>query len=132
IGADGVRSTVRRQLMPDVDLRWAGYIGWRGMAEERAISPSTYEAMFRWFAWGLPPGEHILGYPVPGADDDFTPGRRRFSFVWYRPVTPERLADMLTDAEGRHHPDGIPPHLIRPDVAKAVQADASRLLSPGW
>ena len=35
---------------------------------------------------GLLDGEHILGYPVPGALDDLTPGRRRFSFVWYRPA----------------------------------------------
>src|SRR4051812_21268819 len=70
IGADGVRSTVRRQLLPGVELDYAGYVGWRGMAEEAALSPSTHATLFNRFAWGLIPGEHILGYPVPGADDD--------------------------------------------------------------
>ena len=53
IGADGVRSTVRRQIFPDVDLVYAGYIGWRGMVEEAALTPSTHAAIFHRFGWGL-------------------------------------------------------------------------------
>src|SRR5271154_6388267 len=104
VGADGVRSTVRRQMFPDVDLMDAGYIGWRGMVEEAALTPSTHAAIFHRFAWGLLDREHILGYPVPGTFDDLTPGRRRFSFVWYRPVDAgTTLAEMQTDATGRIH-----------------------------
>ena len=62
VGADGVRSTVRRQLYPDAELIYAGYIAWRGMVEERALSPSTHAALFNRFGWGLMPGEHIVGY----------------------------------------------------------------------
>jgi 2-polyprenyl-6-methoxyphenol hydroxylase-like FAD-dependent oxidoreductase len=39
IGADGVRSTVRRQIFPDVDLVYAGYIAWRGMVKQRSRLP---------------------------------------------------------------------------------------------
>ena len=131
IGADGVRSTVRRQMFPDVDLIDAGYIAWRGMVEESALTPSTHAAIFHRFGWGLLDREHILGYPVPGALDDVTPGRRRFSFVWYRPVDAgTTLAEMQTDATGRVHSEGIPPHLIRPEVIAALRRDAEAKLPP--
>ena len=53
IGADGVRSTVRRQMFPDVDLVYAGYIAWRGTVEEAALTPSAHAAIFHRFGWGL-------------------------------------------------------------------------------
>src|SRR5256885_11690945 len=31
IGADGLRSTVRAQLIPDAEPRYAGYVAWRGL-----------------------------------------------------------------------------------------------------
>jgi 2-polyprenyl-6-methoxyphenol hydroxylase-like FAD-dependent oxidoreductase len=130
IGADGVRSAVRRQMFPDVDLIDAGYIGWRGMVEEAALTPSTHAAIFHRFGWGLLDREHILGYPVPGALDDLTPGRRRFSFVWYRPVDAGTLTEMQTDAAGRVHSGGIPPQLIRPEVIAALRRDAEAKLPP--
>ncbi len=46
-----------------------------------------------------------------------------------RPIA-QTLADMCTDAEGRHHAGGIPPPLIRPDVIARVKADARALLAP--
>jgi 2-polyprenyl-6-methoxyphenol hydroxylase-like FAD-dependent oxidoreductase len=133
VGADGVRSTVRRQLLPDVDLVYAGYIGWRGMVEERALSRATHAALFHRFAWGLIPGEHILGYPVPGAGDDLAPGRRRYSFVWYRPVDAEpALREMQTDAAGYFYQDGIPPQAIRPEFIAGLCRDADALLCTAW
>ncbi|MFO1058170.1 MAG: FAD-dependent monooxygenase [Dongiaceae bacterium] len=133
VAADGTRSTVRRQLLPAVDLVYAGYVGWRGLAEEAAFSPAAHAALFLRFAFAMPPGEHILGYPVPGAEDDLAPGRRRYNFVWYRPVDPAgELAEMETDAAGRRHPEGIPPQAIRPAVLARLRADADRLLCPAW
>ncbi len=68
---------------------------------------------------------------MPGALDDVTPGRRRFSFVWYRPVDAgTTLAEMQTDATGRVHSEGIPPHLIRPEVIAALRRDAEAKLPP--
>jgi 2-polyprenyl-6-methoxyphenol hydroxylase-like FAD-dependent oxidoreductase len=132
IGADGLRSTVRRQMFPETDLSYAGYIAWRGMMDEASLSPATRAAIFEKFAWRLLDGEHILGYPTPGVGDDLTPGRRRYSFVWYRPTDDAALADMQTDAGGRVYPQGIAPHLIRPEVIAAFRRDAETLLSPAW
>jgi 2-polyprenyl-6-methoxyphenol hydroxylase-like FAD-dependent oxidoreductase len=132
VGADGLRSTVRRQFLPDVGLVYAGYIAWRGLAEEAALKPASHAQLFHLFAFAIPEGEHILGYPVPGANDDVRPGHRRYNFVWYRPVTPEALRDMQTDDSGRHHPDGIPPHAIRRDVVARMYADAEATLPASW
>jgi len=131
IGADGFRSTVRRQMFPDVDLAYAGYIAWRGTVEEAALAPSVHAAIFHRFGWGLLDREHIVGYPVPGALDDVAPGRRRYNFVWYRPVdAATTLVKMQTDAAGRVHSDGIPPQLIRPEVIMGLRRDAEAMLPP--
>lgn len=132
IGADGVRSTVRRQLLPDVALVYAGYVAWRGMVEETALSAATHATLFHRFGWGLIPGEHILGYPVPGLDDDMRPGRRRYSFVWYRRVAEPILREMQTDAAGRYHAHGVPPPLIRPELVAALRRDADAHLCSAW
>ncbi len=133
IGADGIRSTVRRQLLPGVEFQYGGYVGWRGMVEESAMSRIAHATLFHRFAWQLLPGEHILGYPVPGANDNLSPGQRRYSFVWYRPVAAgSSLSDMQTDADGRLHPDGIPPQAIRPELIARLRTDAEALLCPAW
>jgi len=127
VAADGLRSTVRRQFLPEVKLAYAGYVGWRGLAEESAFSEMARAALFGRFAFCLPDGEHILGYPVPGESDELAPGRRRYNFVWYRPAE-ERV--LLTDANGRLHEEGIAPQAIRPEVIAAMRADADARLCP--
>ena len=34
VGADGIRSTVRQQCLPDVAPRYAGYSAWRALIAE--------------------------------------------------------------------------------------------------
>jgi len=131
VGADGLRSTVRRLFLPEARLVYAGYVGWRGLAEEPAFSTATRVALFGRFAFCLPDGEHILGYPVPGEGDELTPGRRRYNFVWYRPANERQaLPALLTDADGRLHEEGIAPQAIRPEVVARMRADAEARLCP--
>ena len=130
VGADGIRSAVRAALLPAVRAEYAGYVAWRGLADEAALPAATHAALFERFAFCLPDGEQMLGYPIAGDDDDTRPGRRRYNFVWYRPADPAALHDMQTDAEGRTHPDGIPPALVRPALTASMRADADRVLSP--
>ncbi|WP_235693189.1 FAD binding domain-containing protein [Ensifer adhaerens] len=131
VGADGIFSTIRKQLLPDVMPTYAGYIAWRGLVDERDLSPKTRADICDYFAFSLPPGEQMLGYPVAGADEATEPGSRRFNFVWYRPAPRDTvLKELLTDTEGATHELSIPPHLIRPPVLKAVREDAIDVLSP--
>ncbi len=130
VGADGVRSTVRAQFLPQTQPVYAGYVAWRAVLDEQRIPPDIHREIFDLYAFCLPEGEQLLSYPVPGRDNDTQVGRRAYNIVWYRPTDAHTLADLCTDAAGRHHDAGIPPPLIRPDVIARVKADAERLLAP--
>ncbi|MCP3724310.1 FAD binding domain-containing protein [Paraburkholderia sp. CNPSo 3272] len=131
IAADGLRSAIREQFLPRVALQYAGYVAWRGLVDEAAISAPTHAALFDKFAFCLPPREQILGYPVAGHANSTRPGERRYNFVWYR-ATDEQIAlrDMLTDASGKRWEGGIPPTLIRDDVLADMEDAAPALLAP--
>jgi len=131
IGADGIRSTVRRQLAPDVTPIYAGYVAWRGLVEEATLSPETHDALFNWFGFCLPTHEQMLGYPVAGPENDLRSGHRRYNFVWYRPADEKsELARLLHDSDGRRNEVSIPPDRIHPDVIAEMRAAADTLLAP--
>ena len=65
VGADGFRSTVRDELLPQVRPVYAGYVGWRGLVEEHALSPRTHADIFDAMVFGLPPGIINLGDCLP-------------------------------------------------------------------
>ena len=131
IGADGIRSTVRQQYLPDVAPLYAGYTAWRGLIAESAFPPALHRELFNEFGFCLPDNEQMLGYPVAGPDNDLRPGHRRYNFVWYRPASEEReLPRLLTDDSGRTHLLSIPPPLIARDVIAAMRDAAARVLAP--
>jgi len=131
VAADGIRSTLRQRMLPDVSTRYAGYVAWRGLADEARLTALTRETLFPYFGFCVPPREQIIGYPVAGADQDTRPGRRAYNFVWYRPVPEGPALDaLLTDDDGVLHPQGIPPHKVSARHVAAVRDDARRLLAP--
>ena len=130
VGADGLRSTVRTQFLPQVEPVYAGYVAWRAVLEERLIPADIHREVFELYAFCMPEGEQLLGYPVPGRDNDTEVGRRAYNIVWYQPTDAATLADISTDASGRRHGAGIPPPLIRPDVIDRVKAHAEQVLAP--
>ncbi|MES2264988.1 MAG: FAD binding domain-containing protein [Pseudomonadota bacterium] len=130
IAADGIRSTVRQQLAPEVKPQYAGYVAWRGLVEESVLSPRAHARLFGQFGFCLPPREQMLGYPVAGAGNAMEPGRRRYNFVWYRPADGAELRRLSTDAAGRAHENGIPPPLIAPAILDEIRAVAERSLAP--
>src|SRR5262244_4657261 len=131
VGADGVRSTVREQFLPDVTLNYAGYVAWRAMLDEREVPPDIRAEIFECYTFCLPEGELFLAYPVPGRNNETQRGKRAYNIVWYRPTAPDTtLVDLCTDATGRCHGTTIPPPLIRPDVTAAIKATAHALVAP--
>ena len=131
IGADGIRSTVRQQYLPEVAPLYAGYTAWRGLIAESAFPPALHADLFEDFSFCLPPNEQMLGYPVAGPDNDLRPAHRRYNFVWYRPASEEHeLPRLLTDDSGCAHLLSIPPPLIARDVIAAMRAGAERVLAP--
>ena len=131
VAADGIRSTVRAQFLPDVRPAYAGYVAWRGLVDEYAISATTHAALFDKFGFCLPVGEQMLGYPVAGAAASTQAGQRCYNLVWYRPADEFGvLRDMLTDASGHTHEISIAPPLIRTELIEDMRRDADALLAP--
>lgn len=131
IAADGIRSGIRAQLLPEAVPRYAGYVGWRGLVDEAELSAQAHAALFEHLGFCLPAGEQMLGYPVPGTDNTCQRGRRRYNFVWYRPADERgELARLLTDDTGKRHDFSIPPPLIAKQVVRDVRRAAEEVLAP--
>ena len=130
VGADGLRSTVRGQFLPEVEPVYAGYVAWRAVLDEADLPPALWRDVVDLYAFCLPDGEQLISYAVPGRDNDTAVGRRAYNIIWYRPTDAATLADISTDAAGRTHAAGIPPPLIRPEVIARIKADAKRLIAP--
>ena len=64
VAADGIQSTVRRQLLPVVEPRYAGYVAWRGLVDMAELSGEARDLLRNRFAFCLPDREQALGYPV--------------------------------------------------------------------
>jgi len=130
IGADGGRSTVRQQYLPQIEPVYAGYVAWRAVLDEVLVPDQIRREIFELYTFCLPDGEQLVGYPVPGRDNDTQIGRRGYNIVWYRPTDARTLAEICTDTAGVLHAGGIPPPLIRPEVIARVKADAKARLAP--
>jgi 2-polyprenyl-6-methoxyphenol hydroxylase-like FAD-dependent oxidoreductase len=130
IGADGIRSTVRSIWLPSSVPVYVGYIAWRGVLEESAMPPALHAQLMPNYSFGLPDGEMMLAYPVPGKGEDVRPGHRAYNFVWYRPTDEATLRDLCTDASGHCHGQSIAPPLIRPELISQIRATAREVLAP--
>jgi 2-polyprenyl-6-methoxyphenol hydroxylase-like FAD-dependent oxidoreductase len=131
VGADGLRSTVRQQCLPEIQPLYAGYVAWRALIPEQAIPLATHKQLFEHMTFCLPPGEQCLGYPVAGPENDLRPEHRRYNLVWYRPADEAtELQQLLTDESGVTHAISIPPPLIRRAAISAMRGAAERLIAP--
>lgn len=130
IGADGVRSTVRAQILPHAEPQYAGYIAWRGLIPEADIPIDLHREIFDHNLVCYPDGEAMTAYAVPGPNNDVRPGHRAYNFVWYHPTTSADLANLCTDASGRCHGMAIAPALIRPEYIADMRATARTALAP--
>jgi 2-polyprenyl-6-methoxyphenol hydroxylase-like FAD-dependent oxidoreductase len=130
IGADGIHSTVRRQLMPGLEPCYAGYVAWRGVASEHAIPAAFHRLAFHHMNFCFPKSELALSVPMPASHGKQGSLDRRCQFSWFRPIDGGTLAQMCTDASGRCHGVSIPPPLIRSALVAELKADAKALLAP--
>jgi 2-polyprenyl-6-methoxyphenol hydroxylase-like FAD-dependent oxidoreductase len=130
IGGDGVRSSVRAQVAPDLQPIYAGYYIWRGAPNESDLAPQTLKDIFPYFVFYLPPQQQVITYPIAGFNDDLRPGHRRCNFIWYRAADAARLREMNVDANGVQHAFSVPPPLIRRELIERMHADARDILPP--
>jgi 2-polyprenyl-6-methoxyphenol hydroxylase-like FAD-dependent oxidoreductase len=128
VGGDGIRSSVRAQMAPQVQPVYAGYYIWRGAPNEADLAPKTLREVYPYFTFYLPPRQEVITYPIAGFNDDLTPGRRRFNFIWYRVADDSQLRDMLVDDNGVQHDFSVPPPLIRKDLIAGMHRDAREIM----
>ena len=133
IASDGIRSSVRSQVAPNIQPEYAGYIAWRGVCDESNLSNYTLDTLFNYFGFCLPNGEQMLGYPVAGPGNDTRPGKRRYNFVWYRPASEDdELVKLLTDADGHYYSTGIPPLKVSWKHIAEMRTVARDILAPQY
>ena len=130
LASDGIRSSVRQWLAPEVQADYAGYVAWRGVCDEAALSVRTRETICESFGFGMSPGEQLIGYPVTGANNAVAKGSRRYNFVWYRPADTLQLKALMTDATGQYFPLGIPPGQVAQQHIDVMREAAHARLAP--
>ncbi len=128
VGGDGIRSTVRGEVAPELQPIYAGYYIWRGAPLEADLAPRTLKEIFPYFVFYLPPRQEIITYPISGFNDDLRPGHRRYNFIWYRVADAAKLREMNVDERGVQHEFSVPPPLIRKDLIAQMYADAHDLM----
>ncbi|MGY3482830.1 2-polyprenyl-6-methoxyphenol hydroxylase-like FAD-dependent oxidoreductase [Bradyrhizobium sp. USDA 4011] len=131
VAADGSGSTVRRQMLPDVEARYAGYVAWRGTLDERNV-PSDLLPFFddRFTFSEARNGGHMLAYFIPGPDGAVTVGSRRLNWVWYVHVGAAELATVLTDKDGTRHRSSLPRGTTPERTVADLRARALREIHP--
>lgn len=128
VGGDGIRSSVRAQVAPDVQPAYAGYYIWRGAPDEADLKSETLARIFPYFTFFLPERQQVIGYPIAGLENDLHPGHRRYNFIWYRVGDAQQLKAMCVDERGHQHDFSVPPPLIRKDLIAEMRAEAEQIM----
>jgi 2-polyprenyl-6-methoxyphenol hydroxylase-like FAD-dependent oxidoreductase len=128
VGGDGIRSSVRGQVAPELQPIYAGYYIWRGAPNEADLAPKTLREIFPYFCFYLPPRQQVITYPISGFNEDLRPGKRRYNFIWYRVADAARMKEMCVDENGLQHDYSVPPPLIRKDLIAQMHADARAIM----
>jgi 2,6-dihydroxypyridine 3-monooxygenase len=128
--ADGILSTGRRLLAPEVELSYAGYVTWRGYVRESDTTEETRQIFADAVTYCVIPYSHIAVYPIPDPTSR-EPNTRFFNFVWYRRVESGAAFDeMMTDQTGFLRPISLSAGAVQERYITEVKAEARELLAP--
>ncbi|CAN7799300.1 FAD binding domain-containing protein [Paraburkholderia hospita] len=130
IGADGLRSTLRRRLLPEIVPAYAGYVAWRGLVAEPDLPLYAANTLRDRFTFQQGHEHSALAYLIPGDGDSTTVGGRRWNWVWYRKYSSEQLDKLLIDRHGVERSFSLPPGATKSDDVKQLRQDAKLLLGP--
>jgi 2-polyprenyl-6-methoxyphenol hydroxylase-like FAD-dependent oxidoreductase len=130
IGADGIRSTLRRRLLPEIVPAYAGYVAWRGLVAEPALPLFAADTLRERFTFQQGRDHSALAYLIPGEDDSTAVGERRWNWVWYRKYRRDELDQLLVDRHGAARPFSLPPGTTKNADIEQLRDDAKTLLAP--
>lgn len=129
--ADGIASTARSILLPQVVPEYAGYVGWRGTVAEEELTPETFAALFETIIYCVLPDGHMLAYPIPNLDGALSRGKRLINFIWYRNVgVGEDLDALMTDRTNSLRSISVPPGSVRDAFVQELRSAAEEQLPP--
>ncbi|MEL6262390.1 MAG: FAD-dependent monooxygenase, partial [Cyanobacteria bacterium J06626_6] len=129
IGADGITSSVRQQLLPTYEPQYAGYVGYRGLVDESDLDAEAAEIFTERFVFYEFPNSHILQYVIPGENESLVPGERRFNWVWYVNYDERaELPTLLTDKTGQRRDYSVPPGMMAPAAEQQMRDYANKML----
>jgi 2,6-dihydroxypyridine 3-monooxygenase len=128
--ADGIGSAGRRQLLPEVQPEYAGYVAWRGTVAPDDVAPATAALLEDAITYTVLDPEHTLVYPIPapgGAADD----QRLLNWLWYTNVPEGPALDaFLTDKDGERRFVSMPAGFVPDERIAALREAAGRKLPP--
>lgn len=126
VGADGVRSTVRRFVDPTAGAVTAGYVAWRGVADEATLPVEVLQPMVDAITYTILERSHVLTYPIAMGD-----GSLVRNWVWYRNLRrPDELADILVDRHGVQRDLSVPAGAVRDELVADLVREGTRVLPP--
>ncbi|MFW6774156.1 FAD-dependent monooxygenase [Nocardioides sp. CPCC 205120] len=129
--ADGISSAARRRISPDTELRYAGYVGWRGTVPESQVSAETFELVHDAITYSVGPLTHITLYPIPGPDGGRAVGERLLNYVWYRNVAAGAdLDELMTDRRGFATKVSLHPGMVQDRFVEEMRRTAAEVLAP--
>jgi 2,6-dihydroxypyridine 3-monooxygenase len=121
--ADGITSSSRRRLLPEVAPKYAGYLGWRGVVQESELDRKIFDHLYEAITYSTPPLSHILAYPIPNHRG--TSPERVLNFVWYRNLEEGPLLDdVLTDVDGVRRNTSIAPGRLQSRHVDELRSEA--------
>ena len=129
--ANGMKSVIRKYVDQNAIPQYAGYVGWRGVVNEKDISVESLKILSEYFVIVLPFNQQIASYPIAGeGKNPFDKGNRRINWIWYKPATGKDLKKLFFGKSGKQYKDGIPPNEIRDQVLKELLLEANNILPP--
>jgi 2-polyprenyl-6-methoxyphenol hydroxylase-like FAD-dependent oxidoreductase len=129
--ANGMKSVIRKYVDQNAIPQYAGYVGWRGVVNEKDISVESLKILSEYFVIVLPFNQQIASYPIAGeGENPFDKGNRRINWIWYKPATEKDLKKLFLGKSGKQYKDGIPPNEILDQVLKELLLEANNILPP--
>jgi 2,6-dihydroxypyridine 3-monooxygenase len=129
--ADGLLSTARSILLPEVVPEYAGYVAWRGTTPEADLSDRARADLADSMIYQVLDPGHILVYAIPDHEGRSTSPHRVINFVWYRNYpTGGPFEDLMRGRDWVQRAGTMPPGTIREEHLAEMRATAAESLAP--
>jgi 2-polyprenyl-6-methoxyphenol hydroxylase-like FAD-dependent oxidoreductase len=120
--ADGYASLGRHTLFPEVQVKYAGYVLWRGFLLENELDDwQPLDTGIRCLGY---PGGHGIFYFVPGPNGSVERGERLVNWGMYVPVAESDIVEFLTDKNGKQWEGSLPPGAMPLQTERALKDKA--------